>query len=210
MIAVSSFRPLDENHEYAANQLKAKATWDGVFTGVIYFNQWEPRLASDNTLFLGDDTHPTIKSMTTLCSTIQGWSCIINADIQVSPRLSLLEHIAHKHRALALTSYRYEISSNVVARTYERGLDFFAAQNSVWSAIAKMCPPDLRIGHAMWDNWMVAAMNDKAWGRFFDITSSRCIFHPKHGGRLTRFNVTRPNGEGDFYGMPQPLEPFVR
>ena len=45
LVAVSSFRALDDSAEVAANQLRAKRSWDLVFDRIVLFGAYDKRLA---------------------------------------------------------------------------------------------------------------------------------------------------------------------
>lgn len=182
MIAVSSFRPLGQNPEWDRNQLAAKASWDKVFTDVIYLNNHEEKLNTGTTCFLPTDTHPPIRELCRICAMAPGWACIINADIIVHPRLRVAESRAIQINALGLTSYRWQRQGDQY-RVIDNGLDFFAAHFAFWTQVARACPPQLRIGHPTWDTWMIGYFNQHAPGRFFNITRYQCIMHPKHSDR---------------------------
>lgn len=190
MIAVSSFRPLGQNPEWDKNQRVAKASWDKVFSEVIYLNQYEEKLWSPMTTFLPTEGHPTIRELCRICAMAppNAWACIINADIVVTSGLNQSEAKANRRGALALTSSRWTLDNGKVAVT-DNGLDFFAARWEVWAEAAKACPPQLRIGHPTWDTWMLAFFNATAREKFYDITKAKCIFHPKHDDRRVVFNV---------------------
>ena len=46
MTCVSSFRPLGESPEIAKNQLFAKQSWEQTFDRIIYFGDYEEKLAA--------------------------------------------------------------------------------------------------------------------------------------------------------------------
>lgn len=187
MTVISSFRPLGEHPEYDHNQMVAKASWEGVFDRIIYVNQPEPKLASPKTEFVPTtETHPFIQTMAQVASAQPGWSAIVNADIVIGPSLKAAEHSLRLHGAKAAMSRRYEFNPAVgmgEAKVVDLGLDFFAAVPGTWRQAAEVIPPAFRIGHQQWDTWMLGFIN-AACGRFcFDLTSYRCVFHPKHEGR---------------------------
>lgn len=202
MIAVSSFRPLGQNPDWDRNQLAAKASWERVFEEIIYFNQEEPRLDSPKTAFLPTEGHPFIRQLCALCALSSGWSCIINADIVVSPELATVERRASARHAMAMTSYRYTTANGRTA-VIDNGLDWFAARGPIWAEAARQCPPQLRIGHPTWDTWMIGFLNHACGRSFINVTSARLIFHPKHEDRRHVCNVDGGlDGMQWYCGMP--------
>lgn len=207
MIAVSSARPMSDSEEYARNQLAAKHSWDQAFDLVVYFNHPEPALGSVNTAFIPWEPYPRIKDMLEFLSNQDQAGCLINADIVVSPKFRIVEQHLEKTAALAAFSYRYEfddLSRIIHARVVDNGLDFFAATPAIWGRAADECPEDFRIGHCLFDTWIWAFFKGACGNRCWDITPSKVIFHPRHGGRKTEHTITnhRDNPWFNFVNVP--------
>lgn len=187
MIAISSLRPFsDIPSEHNTNQREAWASWQEAFHSIIYLNHPEPDLESDRTRFLPWEPFPMIRDMARIASGIGGWVCIINADIVVSPKLPFVEGILNQKGACCASSWRWEFYPSVgvqSGRIVDSGLDFFAANQEMWKKVARVCPEKLRSGTQFWDTWMLSFFNAVGQGGFYNITASRCIFHPKHGNR---------------------------
>lgn len=182
MTAISSFKPFSASPEVAANQLAAKQTWESVFSQIVYFSpEIEPALASPKTRFVPSPDWPRIRDMMQYATDQPEWSCLINADIQVSFRLRFVEMELMRLGAQSAISFRHELPGGKVV---DNGLDWFAAEPGLWALLAKRVPPDFRMGHILWDTWTLSAFT--AIGRrkqCFDVTATKCIFHPKHGDR---------------------------
>lgn len=207
MIAISTFRPLDQSEEIARNQIRAKNSWNTAFDGVILFGDYDPRMASPNTFFIDSEDFPTVSLLCRTASLCDGWACILNADIVVSPKLKAVWDMAVRKGAHAFTSYRYQYEPDdtelINARVVDNGFDFFAATPPLWAKAAKIIPPDMRIGHNLWDSWMLGFFNVEAKKSFMDITSHRCIFHPRHEGRKRVWDVATPTDKYvSFCGAP--------
>lgn len=206
MIAVSSFRPFGQSPEFDANAVKAKESWNKAFDSIYYLNAPEPKLETGSTWFVGNDEFPTIKALCEWCAAQDGWSCIVNADITVSPMLKQIVQRADKVFAWALVSFRWQPNNGSFAVT-DNGLDFFASKPFLWAKARDAVPETLRIGHPTWDTWMIGFFNRHARHHFYDITSYRCVFHPIHGGRQHPCKVEDVlTGAKGFYGMPPRLE----
>lgn len=189
MIAISSFRPLELSEEYLSNQLRAKASWDTVFYRVVYFNEPCRQMATGRTTFEQDKTgtRPRIKALAEHAAGLSGWVCIINADIVVHPRLIQAEFKLTAGGAQACMSRRwqFEPGHNVeTGRVVDLGLDFFAAVPDVWAKFAADVPEDFRLGKIVWDTWALQWFANNLGESFVDITPCKCIFHPRHGGRI--------------------------
>lgn len=186
MIAVSSFRPFDQCHEdIGKNQMAAKQSWDRVFNRIIYLNDPEPWLEGDNTEFVPCQQPPRIKMMVEKCASLTGWSCIINADIIVADHFTKMELRLKSVEALCATSQRYQFDNGDPrrARTVDLGLDFFAATQSVWGAVALAIPEAFVTGKILWDHWLNNFLAEMFSHAYYDVTKERCIFHPKHQHR---------------------------
>lgn len=193
MIAISSFKPLDLSVEVALNQIRAHETWSRAFDAIIYFGPYEPRLKCPKTSFICHDDFPTISLMALTASMTGDWAAILNADIVVAPNLPAVWDRAVRQGARALTSYRWEYEEDDLdlmnARIADNGFDFFATTPDMWGRVSAEVPASYRIGHNVWDSWLLGFFNTVLQRKFFDITSQRVIFHPKHGAREQKWPV---------------------
>lgn len=207
MIALSSFRPLDENPEYRTNQIAAFESWQHAFDHVVYFNKHDDRMRSEATTFLPREEWPTIKEMAEFAASIEGyWCAIVNADIVVSPDIDFVEQKLKAINAQCAVSSRYEfIPGNPVKApaVIDNGLDFFAATPDVWRQFAKDVPAHFRIGHNTWDTFAIGWMNTHCDG-FYDITPAKVIFHPRHSGRRQKYEMGNrlPDFALDKFNLP--------
>lgn len=187
LCAVSSFRALDDSAEVASNQLRAKRSWDLVFDRIILFGAYDKRLASRITDFAEGEDFPHISSMVWAAAQQTVPTCILNADIVVDPNLKSMVNRAWVKGALAMTSQRLEFDPKTEdyfrARVVDYGCDFFCAKPEVWRQVYKEIPAAYRIGHGLWDSWMLNFLQATLQRRFVDITTLGPIFHPKHGDR---------------------------
>jgi hypothetical protein len=196
MIAISTFRALDENAEYRENQLRANLGWWKVFSQIAYFGKSDTRLCNGRVCFVTNfDDPPKARDMMAVAATDPGWSCIINADIVVDPRFAALEAALDAKGAVCAFSLRYQFKHGQApsyARVEDMGLDIFCAKQEVWANAAKHVPPSFRIGKIMWDTWTLQFFARNYGDRCYDFTASRLIFHPQHGGRKNQ-NMDRPD-----------------
>jgi hypothetical protein len=204
LVAVSSFRALDASPEVAANQLRAKASWDEVFDKIILFGRYDKRLASPKTEFIQDaGDFPSIALMVLAASWQEDPVCILNADIVVAINLKDIVNRGWSKQAQALTSKRYEFDpareNYNDAKVVDVGVDFFCAFPSAWKQVYKHIPGCFRISHQRWDQYMLAFFTHTFPNRFFDLTNHRPIFHPKHGDRQMPHHIAIP--EDCFYEM---------
>lgn len=187
LVAVSSFRALDDSAEVAANQLRAKRSWNGVFDRIFLFGDYDERLASPVTEFLSNEDFPHISTMVWVASQQTTPACLLNADIVVAPNLKELVNKAWSKGALSMTSQRLEFDPKTEdyfrAVVRDLGADFFCAKPEVWRQVYKAIPAQFRIGHQRWDQWMLNFLWYTYRRRFVDITTMAPIFHPKHEGR---------------------------
>lgn len=206
MTSVSSFRPFQDSDEVARNQLRAKDSWEAVFNEIIYFGIREPRLMSTKTMFVDSPEFPTIDLLITAASFARGWVCILNADIVVSPMLGAVVADCIRRNIMAITSKRYEFEPDTPsldsAKVKDSGYDFFMADAKLWARAAQHVPNGYRIGHNRWDNWVLGYFNVTCGRQFVDITSKRCIFHPRHGGRKQPYHIDVPNDRFLQMGIP--------
>jgi len=197
LTAVSSFRALDESAEVAANQIRAKRSWDLVFDRITLFGYYDKRLASPTTSFIKCDDFPSIASMTFAAACQPVPVCILNADIVVAPNLKAMVNQAWSKGAVAMTSQRLEFDPKTEdyfrAVVRDLGADFFCAKPEVWRQVYKAIPQQFRIGHQRWDQWMLNFLWHTYRRRFVDITTLGPIFHPKHEGRKMPHHIDISN-----------------
>lgn len=207
VIAVSSFKPLDLSVEIALNQIRAHETWSRAFDAIIYFGPHEPRLECPKTNFIYHDDFPTISLMALTASMTGDWAAILNSDIVVAPNLYSVWDKAVRKGARAMTSYRWEYDPGDLnlanTRLADNGFDFFATSPDLWGRVSLEVPSTYRIGHNCWDSWLLGFFNTVLQRKFFDITSQRVIFHPKHGNREQKWPVVNePSMYATFSGAP--------
>ena len=189
MIAVSSFRPFaDASSEYGRNQIRAFESWKKAFHTIVYFNDPQPELDSDKTVFIPSEPFPKIYELARFCSGQSDWCAIINADIVVGPRFPVLERkLKNSPRAMSASSWRYEFDPAEgieTGKVVDCGLDFFCATPGVWDQASNLLHPGLRLGCQSWDTQMLSFLSTFTVAGFYDLTPGRVIFHPRHGGRL--------------------------
>lgn len=200
MIAISSFRPLDDSEEVLENQLRAKASWEVAFDAIVYFNEEEPRLASPKTVFIPWSAWPPIKILMEFAGQQDGWSAIINADVVVDPNLRIVEASLIQKNAYAALSRRYQFErGKPLPKTgdvtpHDNGLDWFAGTPEFWEYAANECPAQFKIGKILWDTWLMVLMAQVCGPACYDITPCRTVFHPKHGGRREQ-NIEAPKDD---------------
>lgn len=194
LVAVSSFRPLDHSAEVAANQLRAKASWDQVFDRIFLFGSYDQRLDSSTTEFIQCEDWPHISLMAMTASWQPDPVCILNADIVVALHLKDIVNRGWSMNAQALTSKRYEFEPSKEnydsAEVVDVGVDFFCAFPNVWKQVWRQIPSGFRIGHQLWDSWMLAFLTHTYPQRFFDLTKHRPIYHPRHGDRKMPHHIS--------------------
>ena len=212
LVAVSSFRALDDSAEVAANQLRAKRSWDLVFDRIILFGAYDKRLASKTTEFFPDGgDFPSIALLTMAAAGAGVPACLLNADIVVASNLKELVNKAWAKGALAMTSQRFEFDPKTEdyfrARVVDFGCDFFCAKPEVWRQVYKAIPTAYLIGHGLWDSWMLNFLQAHLQRRFVDITTLGPIFHPKHGDRkrTTMAEIPRDRYIEQGLGFPRAL-----
>lgn len=187
MIAVSSLKPFGLSEAVNRNQRQAYASWGPVFDYIVFFGDAEPGFDGFTTTFWPSEQFPRIKDMAAFNARQPEWSCIINADIIVSPQLRVVERQLFSKRARCAISRRQtfdpETGISQGANVTDMGLDIFCAIPEIWLEASLKIPDQFRIGHCFWDTWMLGFFNTVAPDSFFDFTPSKCIFHPQHGDR---------------------------
>lgn len=194
---VSSFRALADNSEVAFNQILAKESWNKVFGKIILFGAHEPKLESFQTEFVDTGDFPKIQMLALAASLSDSMTCLINADIVVASYLiPVLQDVERKGGQCA-TSHRYEFDPRNPdydkAKVVDNGIDFFCAYPDLWKIIVREVPTEYRLGHCRWDSWMMGFFNTMRPRAFYDITSRRCFFHPKHESRKRVYEIPNLN-----------------
>lgn len=186
MIFVSSFRPYDGcPEEVWENQIAANRSWNRIAEKIFYFNDRDPRMASDKTMFLPTQGRPAIKTMAAFCGQLAGWSAILNADIVIPQSFRRVEDVLLAGDKACAVSKRYNMVEGdpSTGKVTDNGLDFFAANAPVWKLAGETIADDYRLGRIIWDTWMVNFFMFKFGNFCYDITPSRVVFHPIHDGR---------------------------
>lgn len=196
VVVVSSHRPLKLcSPEILRNQLKARESWEHNFDRIIYLGPHETALDGDKVTFIPWENFPRILHLVQACAEQGSWSAIVNADIIVK-YIPLIQRKLSQAFAVAAISRRYEFEyGSKTASVVDNGLDFFAALPSVWKLIAEKIPLQYRIGHCLFDTWLLGFMSMHYGPWFWDITPCQAIFHPKHGDRRPIFNIDQSKGQ---------------
>lgn len=175
------------------NQLAAHKSWKRVSERIIYLNAPHPEFIGEKTEFVETTDWPAIQHIALELSLWMDWGAFVNADIILAPHLPEVVKELTRRMAWAAFSYRYEFdpSGDIhKAKVMDNGLDFFLAKPHVWNHVQKAIPPHFRIGHQFFDTWLFGYFKRMCGSRCFDITPSRCVFHPKHGGRKFGFEIS--------------------
>lgn len=199
VIFVSSHRPFnnDVTMEYVRNQVAAFKSWFPIASAIVYFGAPEAQLVSSKTVFINTtERFPSLREMIDVCADQKEWSCLINADIWVSPILPKIESRLMERRAACASSWRHEFNPAIGIDPCERvdnGLDFFAATPASWSKIFDNMwetpqgmhdsPSHLKFGGPSWDSWLIGAFNKFFRHHFYNLTKYKMIRHPAHHGR---------------------------
>lgn len=191
MISISSHKAQDKNPEIAKNQLRARRSWD-VFEEIYYFGQYEEALDGDNTQFIPCEDFPTIKSLCEFAAGLPGWACIINADIVVSPMMREAIAALERSSVRCALSRRYDLWTQ---KLIDMGLDWFAAKPEIWKMAAQAVGSNYRIGHPIWDTWMISFFTHMPGVRCADLTPAKLIFHPAHDGRDRPHTIQPPKND---------------
>jgi hypothetical protein len=223
MIIISSARRHSKDAEYAINQKRACESWQGA-QQVYYFGSYEEDLAMKNVLWVRSEHNeeagewPTIKAMSEFASNFPSdLVAIANADILITETFFEVEKKLKSLTIPASTSYRYTYDperfdlASAVRDKNDRGMDIFVCSSDVWKMISKQIPDYLRIGHPTWDTWVCGFLCHHFGYGFREFTRYRCIFHPRHGGRITPHSNAIRSDEPYFTlaKRPSPLTEFI-
>lgn len=214
MIALSSFRPFGQSVEYDANAIRANVSWSKVFDWVVYWNKFEGKFPSVHTIPTHfrlrehhNETSPTIKEMAKFAGERNELCCIINADIVVTPKLKEVGRWMNANDIRCGTSRRinfnpmFSMEASNLQVPDDMGLDIFIATPEVWSKVAKAVPEQFKLGHVLWDTWMLQYFMHLCPNQCCDFTPSKCVFHPIHGNRGDQTTQMEP--EKDKYLNPE-------
>ncbi len=213
MIAVSTFRPHQKNAEYALNQSRAVASWNGIFDEVFLIGKPEPELTYPCVSFLTGEEYPRIKDMILPLTIHDGWGAWINCDIVLtSPIKEVIRQMSiREYRACTSQRFEYNPSyfpdlSNAQVPKNDYGLDIFITRGNVWLDMYHKIYPDLRKGGMVYDTWITGYLwRTFGWG-YRSFTNYRCVFHPKHEGRQKDF-ANSSQWIQDEYGIDARIPP---
>lgn len=159
----------------------------GAFERLIYVGSYCEEFSSILSEFVPGEDRPSIQSLCAIAMEMETWSCLINADIVVSPKLKEVERRMTAQGIKCAISQRYDLETGFVI---DQGLDWFAGTPEVWKRIHSIIPDDFRISFGVWDLWMLNAFVAEFGRKCADVTRERLIMHPKHGERKS------PNWQG--------------
>lgn len=205
MIALSSFRPFSQCAEARQDHYSAAHhSWEQVFYSIQYFNNLEPSLSGNQTLFLGgSDERPKVSLLAEHASLQKTWVSIINADIIVHAKLAHVPNQLRKLRGVCAISRRFD--AYFPDQPLDWGLDFFLATPEVWKAVSFQIPPVFTLGRIRFDTWLCSFFSHRYPDQCYDLTPSKLIFHPKHEER----NDQHLDDPDDFY-LKNPAYPKKR
>ena len=197
MILISSFRPLGEDPEWDANQMRAYRSWQMFAERIYLFGEPEAQLKSNKVHFVPSEQYPRIRDMAELAARFRGKITLIcNGDIVIDPDIRRIERKLGFAHACCASSRRWHfkpepLMSEAVKNASlidgegrdDRGRDVFMARDFVWGKVAATMPDKYRIGHSLWDAYITNAFREHWNDRFLDFSAMRLIFHPIHEGR---------------------------
>lgn len=173
MIAITSIRP-NAPEEIAGHQRIAEEYRNYAFDSVI-------------PMYAPDGGKPSIKDIARHASTLPAWVCLLNADIIISPRWKIVTDNMIRHTSVkAAISKRWQFDPKkgiADAAVTDEGLDCFCAHPAVWGMIAREAPPEFKLGHILFDTFLLGFLMKKLDGNVGDLTSAKLVFHPLHGDR---------------------------
>ena len=193
MIAISSFRPMDEDAEYARNQIAARVSWEPLFKSIFYLSAPDEQMAAPNVTCVAWEPFPTILAVSSIASSFSELVAVLNADIVLAPAFKEVETHMQQRGFEAAMSRRYQFRPGAPLSTgalVDAGLDIFIASPNVWMQVHDLVPPEFRIGHNRWDTFMLGALNYLRPGRVLDFTRAKVVFHPVHGGRRQPYAIS--------------------
>lgn len=187
MVAISSLKPVKDGPIFI-NQGNAAKSWFPLFDKIFYFSEtdlgWTKKTYREevwtNLAWVNWTERPTIKKMAELAQHQKEWSCLINADIIVSPRIKQAEDALNRLGANCAFSRRIPVDGFY---SVDLGLDFFCAKPEVWRVVAQIIPEQFLIGKQQWDTWLMSFLAHNYPETFYDLSPSKLIYHPNHEDR---------------------------
>lgn len=204
MKIVSSHRPHKNSEEFARNQTAANMSWRPIAERIYYLGNYEGDLAAPNVTFVESEQHPTIRRMAKLCSEVGlsrlEWVALVNADIVLSPRIvDAIDELNARNGSCGMSlRYQFFVGHNPqdTGSQTDLGIDFFIATKAIWAMVSKEVPEMFRIGHILFDTWLMSFFARWGGSACYDLTPQRLVFHPIHGDRNRVHPVSDP---GDYY-----------
>jgi hypothetical protein len=191
VIAISSFRPFEKcSDEIKDNQIKAFRSWLPNFERIVLFGHPSPLLSSCLSQFIPCEGKPQVKTLAETLGQFEGWSCVVNADIVVSAKITQIQQRLHQSQCQCAVSKRWDMQSLQT----DGGLDWFAALPDVWKKVAQSVPPSFCVGRSLWDTWLASFFGWEYGGAAADCTDLKFIWHPRHGERVDQsFDAPPPD-----------------
>ncbi len=184
MIAITSHKPFNSDPHYGSLQKLALESWIPNFERVIYLGDHDGRLDNDKVMFAKSEPFPKIKQISEIAAALNRPVAIINSDIVLTADFAKVKKMFESSNFLFGTSKRLEFNDKVPRGTLvDHGLDIFLGKPDYWKAVARNCPEQLRMGHPLWDTWLIGFLNVKFKDKVCDFSGFKCVLHPKHEGR---------------------------
>jgi hypothetical protein len=213
MIAVSTFRPHSKDAQYAINQSRAVASWEGIFDDVYLIGKPEPDLTHPYVTFIAGEEFPRITSMLLLLTFSEGWGAWINCDIILNKKIKEVMRQMEIRGYQACTSQRWQYEptdwpdlSKARVPQGDYGLDIFITHAGVWEDMQSKINPDLRKAGMVYDTWITGYLWNTLGFGYRNFTNYKCVFHPKHEGRQKDF-CNSPQLIQDKYGKDARIPP---
>ena len=169
---------------------------------MVYLNQPETEMARRKVAFVRCEDFPPIKLCCEFLSRATWPALLVNADITLDLGMMKVLEDVRTRGVLAAVSKRW-----TDGMVLDNGLDIVLSNPAIWGIIWKLCPAFFRMGNPRWDGWMLGALSSIAGIAFRDFTSYRCVFHPKHGERMSPFATAEeaPDNFEKTAHWPEPL-----
>ena len=184
---ISTVKP---THSPSTHVLRALESWEGVTEQITFFNienaiPWRPSKTKIKWAIPQKDPPQLIQLIAEAAQHKDDEVvAIVNSDILLDRKVLNINKLKalQKWRKWAATSPRWTYEGDNVnnAKIIDYGIDIFVAPGLVWQAMFEECPPFLRMGCILWDNWVNCWLKANIEETYVNMRPWRCVFHPVH------------------------------
>lgn len=176
------------------NMILAQWSWAALSFKTIYVaKRIEGMPVHGHVEWTGDEDFPPVYRLLEVASQQHGKVILLDADLRI--KHTIYNPINELKDASIITSRRWSFQNGKAwVDPDDFAVDFFMGHASLFVEPAKLMPKGCRVGHNLWDSWLVGYFNKTLGDKIVSATKYGFLYHPKHDERNC------PYGDDHFKG----------